>query len=190
MAELSMHKIAMGEQVGAPSEESHFPETKSGNASRGNAPQSVPSGGEKGGIAFDLGAELEVNQPVEEKGFSKITTGKIHGFKEILKELKTTHIPSTAFPDFNYHMGVACKQMGCIDEAIEQFKIALLKGENPCGAAHLLGRCFWDKGLREEARRSFESALQAEGIPKEKIREIKDDLALIAGKQRGKSMAS
>lgn len=190
MAELSMHKIARGEQVQTPLEESQLSDPKSGIATSGNVPQSVPPAGEKGGIAFDLGAELETSQPVEVKGFSKITAEKIYGFKEIFKELKTTNIPSTAFPDFNYHMGVACRQMGCIDEAIEQFKIALEKGQNPCEAAHLLGRCFWDKGLREEARRSFESALQVEGIPKEKTREIKDDLALVAGEKRRTPLAS
>jgi len=190
MAELSMHKIAMGEQVRTSSEESHLSEPKSGIATSGNAPQNVPSAGERRRIVFDLGAELETNQPIEVKGFSKITAGKIYGFKEIFKELKTTDIPGTAFADFNYHMGVACRQMGCIDEAMEQFKIALEKGQNPCGAAHLLGRCFWDKGLREEARRSFESALQVEGIPKEKSREIKDDLVLIAGEKRRKPLAS
>ena len=190
MAELSMHKIAMGEQVHTPSEESPLSEPKSGMATSGNVPQSVSPGGEKRRIAFDLGAELATNQPMEVKGFSKITAEKIYGFNEIFKELKRTNIPSTAFPDFNYHMGVACRQMGCIDEAIEQFKIALEKGQNPCGATHLLGRCFWDKGLWEEARRSFETALQVEGIPQEKIREIKDDLALVAGEKSGKPLAS
>ena len=124
------------------------------------------------------------------KGFSKITAGKTYGFKEIFKELKTANIPSTAFPDFNFHMGVACRQMGCIDEAIEQFKIALEKGQNPCEAAHLLGRCFQDKGLREEARHSFEGALKVEGIPEEKIREIKNDLALIAADKVEKPLLS
>jgi len=190
MAELSMHRIALGGQMRAPSGESHLSEPKSGIATSGNAPQSGPSGGEKRRIAFDLGAELETKQPMEVKGLSKITGGNIYGFKEILKELKTTNIPSTTFPDFNYHMGVACRQMGCIDEAIEQFRIALEKGQNPCGAFHLLGRCFWDKGLRDEARRSFERALKMEGVPKEKIREIKDDLALIAEGKKGKSLAS
>jgi tetratricopeptide (TPR) repeat protein len=190
MAELSMHKIAMGNPVRIPSEESPVSEPKSGIATSANVPQSVSPGGEKRRIAFDLGAELETNQPMEVKGFSKTTAGKVYGFKEIFKELKTTNIPSTAFPDFNYHMGVACRKMGCIDEAIEQFKIALEKRQNPWGSAHLLGRCFGDKGLWEEARRSFESALQAEGIPKEKIREIKDDLALIAGEKKGNPLAS
>ena len=190
MAELSMQKIAMGEQVRTASGESHLSEPKSGIAASANAIQSARSAGENRRISFDLGAELETNQPIEVKGLSKITAEKIYGFKEIFKELKTTNISSPAFPDFNYHMGIACRQMGCIDEAIEQFKIALEKGQNPCGAAHLLGRCFWDKGLREEARRSFEMALQVEGIPREKVREIKDDLALIAGEKRRKPLAS
>jgi hypothetical protein len=160
MAELSMHKIAKAEQVHTPAEESHFSEPTSGNAASGNAPQNIPSGGENARIAFDLGAELETSPPLEVKGFSKITAGKNYGFKEIFRELKTTSIPSTAFPDFNFHMGVACRQMGCIDEAIEQFKIALEKGQNPCGAAHLLGRCFLDKALREEARHSVRGGLE------------------------------
>jgi tetratricopeptide (TPR) repeat protein len=179
MAELSMQKIAMGEEGRTPSEESHPPEPKSGIAASGKAKQGAPSSGEKGKNSFDLGAELETNQPVEGKGLSKITAGKVHGFKEIFEEMKTTNIPSTAFPDFNYHMGIACRQMGCIDEAIEQLEIALEKGQNPCRAAHLLGRCFWEKGLPEAARRSFEMALQVDGIPREKVREIKNDLALI-----------
>jgi len=190
MAELSMHKIATGGQVRTPPEESRFSEPKDKIAPSGNVPQSVPPAAEKMEIASDPGAKLETNQPMEAKGFGTTTAGKVYGFKEILTGLKTTNNPSTAFPDFNYHMGAACRRMGCIDEAIEQFKIALEKGQNPCGAAHLLGRCFWDKGLREEARRSFESALQVEGIPQEKIREIKDDLALIAGEKRRKPLAS
>ena len=179
MAELSMHEIAKGEAVCTPAEESDFSGPTSGNATSGNVPQSAPSAREMRGISFDLGAELETSQPIEVKGLSKITAGKVYGFREIFKELQTTNIPSTAFPDFNYHMGIACRQMGCLDEAIEQFKIALEKGQNPCGAAHLLGRCFWEKGLQEEARRSYEMALQVEGIPREKVREIKNDLALI-----------
>jgi valyl-tRNA synthetase len=43
-------------------------------------------------------------------------------------------------------------------------------------AAHLLGLCFLDKERPMEARRLFQEALRAEGIPKEKIMEI--ELAL------------
>ena len=180
MAELSMKKTAMRRKVQTSSEGSQLSGPTSANTVSENTPKHMSSDGAKRKTIFDLGAELETHQPVEVKGFSKITAEKIDGFKDIFKELKRTDTPSTAFPDFNYHMGVACRQMGHIDEAIEQFRLALEKGQNPCGAAHLLGRCFWDKGLREEARRSFEIALKVEGTPQEKIQEIKDDLALVA----------
>jgi tetratricopeptide (TPR) repeat protein len=182
MAELSM-QTTTGGKVRSSSEGAQLAGPPSANATSGNIPKPMPSDGEKkkvAKVAFDLGAELETHQPMEVKGFSKITAEKIYGFNDIFKELKRTDTPSTEFPDFNFHMGVACRQMGYIDEAIEQFRLALEKGQNPCEAAHLLGRCFWDKGLREEARRSFEIALKVEGIPQEKIREIKDDLALVA----------
>jgi pentatricopeptide repeat protein len=189
MAELSMHQISKGKEAQTPLGGSQLPEPSTEIATSGNIPQGQPSVGEDGGTTFDLGAELETNQPMEVKGFNKATGEKTFGFKEILKELKATNVSSNAFPDFYYHMGVACRQMGDIDEAIEHFKIALEKGQNPCGAAHMLGRCFWDKGLREEARRLYERALEVRGIPQEKIQEIKDDLALIAGKKRRKPLA-
>lgn len=180
MAELSIQKTTMWGKVQTSPAGSQLSGPASANAAIGNIPNPMPSDGEKKKMSFDLGAKLETHQPMDLKGFSKITAEKVYGFNDIFKELKKTDIPSTAFPDFNYHMGVACRQMGCIDEAIEQFRLALEKGQNLCGAAHLLGRCFWDKGLREEARRSFEIALKVEGILQEKIQEIKDDLALIA----------
>jgi tetratricopeptide (TPR) repeat protein len=184
MAELSMHEISKEKEAQTPLGGSHLPEPSKEIATSGNIPQSQPSVEEDGGTTFDLGAELETNQPMEVKGFNKTTGEKTYGFKEILKELKATNVAGNSFPDFYYHMGVACRQMGDIDEAIEQFKVALEKGQNPCGAAHMLGRCFWDKGLREEARRLYERALQVRGISQEKIREIKDELALLAGEER------
>jgi tetratricopeptide (TPR) repeat protein len=190
MAELTMHQVTTGKQVHPPAEESHLSEPISGYATSGNAPQNIPAGRENTRIAFDLGAEFEANPPLDGKGFSKITARKTYGFKEIFEELKTANIPSTAFPDFNFHMGVACRQMGCVDGAIEQFKIALEKGQNPCAAAQLLGRCFQDKGLWKEARHSFEGALKVEGIPEEKIIEIKNDLDLIAADKVEKPLLS
>ena len=180
MAELSMQRATTGGKVRISSEGAQLSPPPTVNMTGGNVPKTIPPEGGKKKVAFDLGAEPETHQPLEVKGFSKITAEKVYGFNDIFKELKRSDIPSADFADFNYHMGVACRQMGHIDEAIEQFRLALEKGQNPCEAPHLLGRCFWDKGLKEEARRSFEIALKVEGIGPEKIQEIKDDLALIA----------
>ena len=179
MAELSIQKSHKGARVQPSSERSRLAASAVANTASADIPKPMPPDRERKKVAFDLGAELETHQPLEAKGFSRITAEKTYEFNDIFTELKRTDKGSTEFPNFNYHMGVACRQMGHIDEAIEQFRLALEKGQNPCETAHLLGRCFWDKGLREEARRSFEIALKVEGIPQEKIREINDDLALI-----------
>jgi tetratricopeptide (TPR) repeat protein len=164
-------------------------EPEGAKASAANVPQDRPPDKEEKKGAFDLGANLATNQLVEAKGFSKITPEKMYGFEEIVKELKKAKISSSVYPDFNYYMGAACREMGFIDEAIGHFQIALKKGQKPCEAAHLLGCCFRDKGLWNEARQSLERALKVKGISQEKIRKIKDDLALIAAESSRKRSA-
>ena len=73
-------------------------------------------------------------------------------------------------------MGVACREMGLINEAIEQFNMALETGQKPFDAAQLLGLCFLEVGRPQEARRSFQDGLKMEGVPKAKIMEV--ELAL------------
>jgi len=128
---------------------------------------------------FDLGSALEKNEPIGFIGFKEISIDKIFDFKEISKELKELAGPSKAYPNFNYHMGIACREMGFIDEAIEQFQISVEQGQNPFHATTLLGACFMDQGYLEKARESFEKALMIEGISEEMILEVKDKLNLI-----------
>ena len=129
---------------------------------------------------FDLDSALEKNEPIGLMGFKEISLDKIYGFEEILKELKDLAGPSKAYPNFNYHMGIACREMGFIDEAIEQFQISVEQGQNPFNAATLLGICFMDKEYFEKARETFEKVLMTEGISEEMILEVKDKLDLIS----------
>jgi tetratricopeptide (TPR) repeat protein len=76
-------------------------------------------------------------------------------------------------------MGVACREMGFHDEAIEQFQSAIEKGQNPLEAAHFMGLCYREKGWWEEARHSFRRALQMELVPEEKRQIIQKDLDLL-----------
>jgi len=110
---------------------------------------------------------------------SAASTEKMYGFEYIFKELKETGAPSTAYPNFHYDMGVACREMGFIDEAIEQFQIALKNGQSPFEAAKVLGLCFRDKGWWKEARNSFEEALKIEGLSEEKILDVKKELEFV-----------
>ena len=53
------------------------------------------------------------------------------GVEEIFKELKEIGGPSAANPHFNYNMGVACRELGFFDEAMDQFEAAVKKGQKP-----------------------------------------------------------
>jgi tetratricopeptide (TPR) repeat protein len=137
------------------------------------------TGGEQDGF-YNLGEALESGSPIELKGYNEISMESSFGFKGILMELKETAGPSRASPNFNYHMGIACREMGFTDEAIEQFQVALDKGQNPFDAAKMLSGCYKEKGWWEEARQTLEKALQVEGITEEKISAIKKELDFVA----------
>ena len=153
-------------------------------------PQPLPletSGEEKKRAFFDLGAILESAEPPQMADFKEISTmEKIYGFEEIFKELKETSGPSAVDPNFNYNLGVASREMGFLDDAIEQFQIALQKKQNTFEAGNLLGLCYKEKGQWAEAAQAFQSAIQEEGIPQEKILEVKYELGLVY-KQEGKT---
>lgn len=163
--------------------------TAGGDASLGEpAPFSkeFPAMGEKKADFFDLGAVLESAEAPQEGGIKEIAPmEKIYGFEEIFKELKENSGPSAVDPNFNYNLGVASREMGFMEDAIEQFRIALEKDQNPFEAANMLGLCYKEKEQWEEAAQSFQKALRMQGIPREKILEVKYELGLIY-KQQGK----
>jgi tetratricopeptide (TPR) repeat protein len=141
-------------------------------------------GEEKKGAFFDLGAVLESAEPPPVSGHKEIATmEKIYGFEEIFKELKETSGPSAVDPNFNYNLGVASREMGFLDDAIEQFQIALEKRQNPFDTANMLGLCYKEKGRWDEAAHAFQKAMRMGGVPREKILEVKYELGMVYKKQ-------
>jgi tetratricopeptide (TPR) repeat protein len=128
---------------------------------------------------FDLNAELVTSSPIEMKDMKEISLDKLFGFEEIFKELQEATIPKEVYPNFNYHMGVACREMGFNDGAIEQLQIAFENGQNPIESAKLLSKCFREKGWFHEAQRYFEKALQMEADSRNQTPEFKSELVLI-----------
>ncbi len=117
---------------------------------------------------YDLRAELTTGDPGDLKDIKEISTDKLFGFEEIFKELQETVIPAEVYPNFNYHMGKACREMGFNDGAIEQLQIAMQKGQNPVEAAKILSKCFRDKGWFHEAQKYFEKAMEMENESRKK----------------------
>jgi tetratricopeptide (TPR) repeat protein len=108
---------------------------------------------------FDLGRELNESHAIEAMESADLALDRVAGFEDIYKEIKKMETPGKAYVDFNFQMGVACREMGFIEEAIDEFKIALEKGEKPSESANHLSRCYRDKGWFQEATEAFQKAL-------------------------------
>jgi len=113
---------------------------------------------------IDLTAMLEANPPIECGASKSITMEEGYGFENILGELKKTRDVEKIYLNYNYQMGVLCKEMGLLDEAIKQFQVALEKNQKPIESAKLLDQCEKDKRFREEGRKASGRALPRENI--------------------------
>ncbi len=162
------------------------PETLSLSASRmaslvvtkkGETPPEPKEQGREG--FFDLGAELARNKAVEWHGVKEVPTDRFSGFDEIVNELRGAEIPRGVYPDFHYHMGMACREMGFNDEAIEQLQIAVQNDQKPVESARLLSRCFREKGWFHEAQKYFEKAQQIESHAQNRSTGFKPEVVMV-----------
>ncbi|NWF56555.1 MAG: tetratricopeptide repeat protein [Syntrophaceae bacterium] len=188
MAEMDPRKADPQEKMGPPRD---APNTQEGTPEARPAP--LPHAGTEAQGAqgkpefFDLGAMLETAGPSPINDFKEISQAdKVFGFEEIFKELKETSGPSAVDPNFNYNLGVASRELGFLEDAIEQFQVALEKNQNPFEAATLMGLCYKEKGQWSKAAQALQKALQIQGIPEKKMIEVKYELGLIC-KQEGKT---
>jgi tetratricopeptide (TPR) repeat protein len=78
--------------------------------------------------------------------------------------------------DTRYNLGIAYKEMGLIEESIHEFLISSKHPLKFFDSAGLLGMCFRDKGMYEEAIAWFERALETVGRQKEEYLAIKYEL--------------
>jgi pentatricopeptide repeat protein len=185
MMEVDPEKNSLGEQSKVLQETFKFRDSESSEASPSEPGRERRTDGAPQDPFFDLGAELGREKTMDAVAVKEVVTEKMSGFDDILKELKEISGPSTAYPHFNYQMGMACREMGFFDDAIEQFKVAFKKGQTPFESANMLGLCYKERGKWEEAREAFERALKIKGILQEKSLEVKFEIALIC-KEQGK----
>lgn len=188
--ELESQRASQEKKTQASANFIELPETKSGTnpvaAPESGAAADVPEErafpdgkGKKNDHAFDLRAQLVSEETLELKGVNEISTDKLFGFEEIFKELQETVIPKEVYPDFNYQMGVACREMGFNDGAIEQLRMALENGQKPVESAKLLSKCFREKGWFHEAEKYFEKAVRMENKSQDHPSAITQEFAMV-----------
>jgi len=78
-------------------------------------------------------------------------------FKRGIKEQLSADDSATHFD-----LGIAYKEMGLFDDAIEEFKLCMRSPERECNASTMIGICYKEKGQLTEAIKNFKRGLHAE----------------------------
>ncbi len=179
MAELDPRKVAADERI------NNFKEILQKETEEEETGEKIESGEKRKGeerkerAYFDLLQAINKEESIPwEKKKEVADLDKICGFKEILAELQDMEVPSMAYPDFNYQTGLACREMGFLEEAVAYFRKAIARKEKPLASLEMLGLCLKEMGRWAEACEAFEEALTYPGIRPEKKLEIKYELGL------------
>jgi tetratricopeptide (TPR) repeat protein len=84
---------------------------------------------------------------------------------------------SAAACEAHYQLGLAYRDMGLLDEAVEEFRRASADEHLQLPACHMVGRCLLEKDEVEAAIHEFGRGLTVAGRPAEEYLEIKYELA-------------
>ncbi|HEU5209949.1 MAG TPA: tetratricopeptide repeat protein, partial [Longimicrobiales bacterium] len=114
----------------------------------------------------DLKSLLELDRPSGETRYfvneDNPTGDEDRDFAAVLSQFKAKlaeHV-SPEDAEAHYDLGLAFKEMGLLDEAIEQFQVALRTGDGRLRVYEELGDCFVQKGQFSVAVKLLERALQ------------------------------
>ncbi|MDO8446281.1 MAG: tetratricopeptide repeat protein [Deltaproteobacteria bacterium] len=134
------------------------------------APASVPVSAppaEEGAAEsfFDLAAELDSEE------FETLTTppgmreGEKFGFEDLFSEFKKGVETQLEKEDTetHYNLGIAYKEMGLLDDAVREFKIAASDPKKEFDSYNLIGICYVEKGIPQKAVDIFKKGLELTG---------------------------
>lgn len=121
-------------------------------------------------LASLMGLEEE-----EETGASRISLrsnapdSDMESLEEILDNFKTGLADTISEEDYaaHYDLGIAYKEMGLLDEAINEFQIATKGGEQRLKAFETIGQCFLEKDQPKFAVRQLRRGIKLTGYAEE-----------------------
>ncbi|HUK14138.1 MAG TPA: tetratricopeptide repeat protein [Thermoanaerobaculaceae bacterium] len=118
---------------------------------------------------FDLAAELEKELAEDELVAEATGAGKNEdvSIEELFKEFQRGVAEQVEAEDFDTHfnLGLAYREMGLLDEAIGEFQLSAKSADFLVESASMIGACYIDKGLPEQAVGWYGRALGAANVP-------------------------
>ncbi len=120
---------------------------------------------------FDLAAELEKELADEELVAEATGSGKSNevSIEELFKEFQRGVAEQVEEEDFDTHfnLGLAYREMGLLEEAIGEFQLSARSPDYLMESASMIGACYLENGLAEQAAEWYQRALTAPALPPE-----------------------
>jgi tetratricopeptide (TPR) repeat protein len=120
---------------------------------------------------FDLAAELEKELADEELVAEATGSGKSNevSIEELFKEFQRGVAEQVEEEDFDTHfnLGLAYREMGLLEEAIGEFQLSARSPDYLMESASMIGACYLENGLAEQAAEWYQRALTAPSLPPE-----------------------
>ncbi|HZN54649.1 MAG TPA: tetratricopeptide repeat protein [Candidatus Polarisedimenticolaceae bacterium] len=131
-------------------------------------------------IAAALDAEFGTDRPAEAIVPAADPDAE-ESVDEVFAAFKEHVRAEVATEDFrtHYDLGIAYKEMGLVDDALSEFRIASESPELFRESCSMLGLCHWERGEADEAIRWYRTALQAPGEEETPLSGLRYDLAEI-----------
>jgi tetratricopeptide (TPR) repeat protein len=120
---------------------------------------------------FDLAAELErelADEEIVAEATGANTPGEV-SIEELFREFQKGVAEQLREEDYDTHfnLGIAYREMGLLDEAIREFQLAAKSPELGVEATSMIGSCYLEHGLPEQAAEWYARALAMPGVAPE-----------------------
>ncbi|MBW2280981.1 MAG: tetratricopeptide repeat protein [Deltaproteobacteria bacterium] len=131
--------------------------------------------------SFDLAAELGGEGGASEEDFQQVFDAFKKGVQEQLGEGES---------EAHYDLAIAYKEMGLLDDAIEQLEVVRRSGEMQIESLSLMAMCKLELGRPQEAAGHLSEALAASGDGDDAVVSLRYDLgeALVAAGKHGEAL--
>ena len=130
--------------------------------------------------AFDLAAELSEAFDEDASGstLTGLSSGEDDGFAAVFSEFKkgVKDALSESDHEAHYDLGIAYREMGLFEDAMAEFRTAMVSESRRIDSLQMLGLCSLDQGHAENAVGHFEMALSTEDINEEQQLAIRFEL--------------